>query len=113
MSDNKLKEVKDKVVGSVKEATGKITDNEKLEVEGKIQQGVGEVREAVNDATDKAKTVTDKLVGSAKETIDKFADDKNIDEESKLKKGAEKHRDPLTDDGKPVTDRLTGDPDKK
>lgn len=36
MSENKLKEMKDKVVGSVKEATGKVTDNEELELKGKL-----------------------------------------------------------------------------
>jgi hypothetical protein len=61
----------------------------------------------------KDKVVTDKLVGNAKQTFDKFADQKNVDQESKLKKGSEKSRDPLTEDGEPVTDRLTGNPDKK
>ena len=52
MSDNKIKEMKDKVVGKVKEETGKLTGNEELEIEGKIQQGVGKAREVVEDVKD-------------------------------------------------------------
>lgn len=113
MSENNYKATKDKVVGNLKEKAGEITNNEKLEAEGKIQKGAGEVREAVNDISDKAKVVTDKLVGSTKQAFDKFSDTENVDQESKLKEGAKKTRDPLTKDGEPVTDRLTGNPDKK
>lgn len=34
---NKIKNVKDKVVGEAKEAIGKVTDNKELEIKGKIQ----------------------------------------------------------------------------
>lgn len=56
---SKLKEVKDKVVGSVKEATGKVTDNKKLEVKGKIQKGKGKAHEVADDVKDKAKDIKD------------------------------------------------------
>ena len=49
MSANKLKEMKDKVVGTVKEKTGELTDNAELELEGKLQQGAGKAREVADD----------------------------------------------------------------
>ena len=67
MSDNKLKEIKDKVVGKVKEETGKLTDNEELELKGKIQQGVGKAREVAedvkDDVLDKVNDVVDDITG--------------------------------------------------
>jgi uncharacterized protein YjbJ (UPF0337 family) len=51
-----LKQVK----GSVKEALGKVTGNEKLEAEGatekvagKVQEGIGKTRQAAKDAANK------------------------------------------------------------
>lgn len=71
MAENKFKEMKDKVVGKVKEEAGKLTDNEELELKGKVQQGVGKVREAVED-------VKDDVLDKVNETIDdlKGEDDK-------------------------------------
>lgn len=70
MGENKLKAMKDKVVGSVKEATGKVTENEELELKGKIQQGVGEAREAADDVADKARDVKDDVLDSVNKKID-------------------------------------------
>jgi len=68
MTDLKDKAVnaKDKIVGEVKEAAGKVTGNEELELEGKIQstkadikEKAGEIKESIagkiNDLTDKKK----------------------------------------------------------
>ncbi|NLC42030.1 MAG: CsbD family protein [Erysipelothrix sp.] len=67
MSDNKFKEIKDKVVGKVKEETGKLTDNEELELKGKIQQGIGKAREVAedvkDDVLDKVNDVVDDITG--------------------------------------------------
>lgn len=41
---DKLKNTKDKVVGEVKEGTGKATGNEQLELEGKIQSTKSDVK---------------------------------------------------------------------
>lgn len=67
MSDNKIKEMKDKVVGKVKEETGKLTGNEELEIEGKIQQGVGKAREVVED-------VKDNVLDKANDIVDDMTD---------------------------------------
>lgn len=45
----------DKVKGKVKEATGVLTDDKKLENDGKIDQAVGKVKDAVEKVLDKAK----------------------------------------------------------
>ena len=60
----KVENAKDKIVGETKEATGKVTGNEELELKGKIQSSkadlkkkAGEVKESIagtiNDITDK------------------------------------------------------------
>ena len=62
----KVENAKDKIVGEAKEATGKVTGNEELELKGKIQSSKadlkkksGEVKESIagtiNDITDKKK----------------------------------------------------------
>lgn len=48
----------DKVKGSTKEAVGKMTDNERLEAEGKADKAKGHVKDAVEDAKDAFKDVT-------------------------------------------------------
>jgi uncharacterized protein YjbJ (UPF0337 family) len=43
----------DKAKGHVKEAVGDLTDNERLEREGKLDKASGEVKGRVDDAKDK------------------------------------------------------------
>jgi uncharacterized protein YjbJ (UPF0337 family) len=45
----------DRVSGKTKEWTGKATDDERLEAEGRTQHDVAETKENVRDATDKVK----------------------------------------------------------
>jgi uncharacterized protein YjbJ (UPF0337 family) len=44
--DDKLDNAKDKVTGEAKEATGKVTDNERLEAEGKADQSEADLKQA-------------------------------------------------------------------
>ncbi|GAA2169081.1 CsbD family protein [Pedococcus bigeumensis] len=44
--DDKLDNAKDKVTGEAKEATGKVTDNERLEAEGKTDQSEADLKQA-------------------------------------------------------------------
>ena len=44
--DDKLDNAKDKVTGEAKEATGKVTDNERLEAEGKADQTGADLKQA-------------------------------------------------------------------
>ena len=43
----------DDLKGRAKEAAGDLTDNERLEREGKVDQGKAEVKDKVGDAADK------------------------------------------------------------
>lgn len=44
--DDKLDNAKDKMTGEAKEATGKVTDNERLETEGKADQSEADLKQA-------------------------------------------------------------------
>ena len=53
---DKLDNAKDQVVGQAKEALGKITDDESLEAEGRVDQGTADLKQAgekVKDAFDR------------------------------------------------------------
>ena len=108
MNENKMNEVKDKVVGSVKEVTGKITDNPELEFKGKLQKGrgkayefAGNVEDGYKDVKDKVEDgyetlkdnagneyryVRDKVVGGTKETVGKLTDNEVLQLRGALQK---------------------------
>ncbi len=44
--DDKLENMKDDMVGKGKEATGKATDDERLEAEGRVEQGQADLNQA-------------------------------------------------------------------
>ena len=48
-AEKKLANTKDKVVGEIKEAAGKITGNEQLEMKGKIQSSKAELKSKLED----------------------------------------------------------------
>ena len=51
----------DVVKGRIKEAAGVLTGNDKLRVEGKADQAVGEVKQASDKAVNKVKQAVKKL----------------------------------------------------
>jgi uncharacterized protein YjbJ (UPF0337 family) len=60
MDENRIKGTAEQVKGSIKEAVGKVTGNDKLEIEGKAdklagkaQNEVGKAKDAVRDALKK------------------------------------------------------------
>jgi uncharacterized protein YjbJ (UPF0337 family) len=55
MDKEHLKSAADKVSGAAKEAAGKVTGNERLEAEGKLDKAKGEAREVVGDVKDAAR----------------------------------------------------------
>ncbi len=55
MDKEHVKSAADKASGATKEAAGKMTDNKKLEAEGKLDKAKGEAREFVGDVKDAAK----------------------------------------------------------
>jgi uncharacterized protein YjbJ (UPF0337 family) len=48
----------DEMKGRAKEAAGNLTDNERLEREGKVDQGKADVKGAVDKVGDKIKDIT-------------------------------------------------------
>ncbi len=50
--DDKMKNMKDDVVGKGKEATGKVTDDEGLEAEGRVDQSKSDLKQAGEKAKD-------------------------------------------------------------
>lgn len=55
----------DDIKGRVKEAAGDVTDNEKLEREGKLDQLEGKVKDMVDDAREKVGDFIDKVKDKA------------------------------------------------
>ena len=47
-SENGLNNTKDKVVGEVKDTTGKVTGNEELELKGKMQSSKADINRKVS-----------------------------------------------------------------
>jgi len=69
-SKNKIKNAKDKISGEVKEVIGKITNNEQLELEGKIQSAASDLKEKTNIAN-KANEIKEDFAGKINDIIDK------------------------------------------
>lgn len=90
MDDNRMNEAKDKVVGGVKEATGKVFGNEELELKGTLQKGLGKAREVAGDVADEMDGVKDTVVGSLKEVTGKYTDDEGLRLKGKFQKGKAK-----------------------
>lgn len=50
--EDKLSNAADKAAGKAKETTGKATDDERLEAEGKADQGVADLKQAAEKVKD-------------------------------------------------------------
>ncbi|MDE8349426.1 MAG: CsbD family protein [Acidocella sp.] len=60
MDKDRIKGTAKKVVGSVKEATGKVTGDAKLEAQGKAEKAAGSVQNAVGNVKDAARDILKK-----------------------------------------------------
>ncbi|MFC7399876.1 CsbD family protein [Chelatococcus sp. GCM10030263] len=58
MDKQHIKGAADKAKGSVKEAAGKVTGNERLEAEGKMDKAKGSARNAAGNVKDAARDLT-------------------------------------------------------
>lgn len=56
----------DEIKGRIKEAAGALTGNEKLRSEGKADQAIGKVKQAIDGAADKVKNAAAKVAEKAK-----------------------------------------------
>lgn len=61
----------DQVKGRVKEAAGTLVGDKKLEREGKIDRGAGNIKEKVGNVADRVKKTTEEVVEKVKSTIDR------------------------------------------
>lgn len=57
---DKMDAAMDKAKGKVKEGVGKMTDNERLVAEGKVDQAKGDVKQAAEKGKDAAKDALDR-----------------------------------------------------
>ncbi len=67
---DKLDASKDKIVGEVKEAVGKVTGNESLELEGKIQSVKGDIKKKM-DIGDQVEEMKEDVAETINDLIDK------------------------------------------
>ncbi|AZF28244.1 CsbD family protein [Pseudomonas sp. R2-60-08W] len=58
-TSDKVKGVANEAVGNVKQGVGKATDNDKMQVEGVIQEKKGEAQQAVGKTKDAVKKATE------------------------------------------------------
>ncbi|PKM84839.1 MAG: CsbD family protein [Firmicutes bacterium HGW-Firmicutes-11] len=68
--DRDLDHAKNKVSGEMKEAAGKITGNEQLELKGKMQSAKADLKKNMN-VSDKIEDVKESIAESANNAIDK------------------------------------------
>jgi uncharacterized protein YjbJ (UPF0337 family) len=59
----------DQVEGEVKEQAGKLTDDESLEQEGKVQQAWGDAKERAEDLGQEAKDTVDEVADKINEHV--------------------------------------------
>ncbi len=64
----------DVVKGRIKEAVGALTGNDKLRGEGKSDQAIGKVKQAVQKSVDEAKDAAKKTIDMAKQAAEKAVD---------------------------------------
>ncbi|WP_296557281.1 hypothetical protein [uncultured Acetobacterium sp.] len=78
MADPKgrIDQAKDKTVGGIKEAAGKVTGNEELELKGKVQSLKGDAKGKAIDAGDKVDDAKEGAAGKVNDFIDKKKDQK-------------------------------------
>ncbi len=69
-SKNKMNITKDKLVGEAKEAIGKVTNNEELELKGKIQSSKSDIFEKADD-------IKENIAGKLNDMIDKKKEKEN------------------------------------
>ena len=60
MDKNRIKDTAEQIKGSIKEAVGKVTGNDKLTVEGKAEQLAGKAQAQVGKAKDAARDLLKK-----------------------------------------------------
>lgn len=86
MNGNKMDEMKNKAVGNVEEAAGKIMDDPQLKVKGKLKQGMGKASEVADDYMHEAEDLKDTVAGTVKEKVGQLTDDSMLELKGRLQK---------------------------
>lgn len=68
--DRDLDHNKNKLAGGLKEAAGKITGNEQLELEGKMQSTKADFKKSINVA-DRIEDIKENIAGKINDSVDK------------------------------------------
>jgi uncharacterized protein YjbJ (UPF0337 family) len=66
---DKIKGLANEAAGNVKQGVGKVTGDEKLQAEGKLQELKGEGQKAVGDAKNTVKDAANKVADKADEKL--------------------------------------------
>lgn len=78
MNKYKVDGVKEKLVGGIQETTGKIINNDEMELKGKVHKGMGFAKNVTGDVVDELDDVKDKVVGSVKEATGKVTNNRTL-----------------------------------
>ena len=93
-TDDKLKGAANEAMGNLKQGVGDLTDNERLQAEGRAQELKGEGQQRAAEAAQHAEGVLDETSGNIKQGIGKAFDDEQLQAEGKAQelKGEAKQR---------------------
>lgn len=85
MDENKerMKGKLDEVVGNVKQGVGRMTDNERLEAEGRAQELGGESRQNVAKGVGQAKGMAEEAKGNIKQAFGDATDNERLEAEGR------------------------------
>lgn len=70
--NQRIRNSKDKVIGTVKETAGKILDNDEMEFKGKMQSLKAELGNRMEDVAEKVEDRVEKLADDLSDSIKKF-----------------------------------------
>ncbi|MBX3488621.1 CsbD family protein [Parvibaculum sp.] len=69
MDKDRIKGTAKQAKGAVKETVGKMTGDEKLEAEGKVDKAEGKIQGAYGDAKDKARDAVNDATDKVRDTV--------------------------------------------
>lgn len=79
----RLKGMADEAMGNVKQGVGDLTDNERLQAEGKAQELKGEARQEAAKAAERAEGAMEELGGNIKQGVGRLIDNEQMEAEGK------------------------------
>lgn len=80
---DRLRGAADEAMGNVKQGVGRLTDNERLEAEGKAQELRGEARQEAAKAAERAEGMAEEVGGNIKQGVGKLLGNEQMEAEGK------------------------------